>query len=404
MSIMTTTSPHLPLVTIVTPSLNQARFIEETIQSVLSQDYPNLEYIVIDGGSTDGTLGILKKYENRLRWISEKDSGQSQAINKGFKMAQGEIVAWLNSDDTYLPGAIAKAVDYLVKNPKTMMVYGEGYLIDENGRSKGRFPATEPFNLWRLIYYEDYILQQSVFIRKCILEKPGCLDEGLHYGMDWDLWIRIGKCAPIGYIPDYMANLREYPETKSTSGGMVRFHELVKIMRRHGDRRFPMAYWRYGWQPCQESLIGKLKRLFMKSDLYWLSQTLTWLRKAIFFIYFEKLTRYSYPCQFPDGWISDHVFLSIPAGVQNKLTLTGSTEAVPASLLPMQVCVKLNGRKVIRHSVVHQHKFTLQIPVSPMLNPSQLHELELITNKYFSSPDGPSSRDDRFAFQLLEID
>ncbi len=138
-----------PLVSIITPSFNQGHFIEETIQSVLDQDYPNIEYLVIDGGSTDNTVEILRKYEGRLKWISEPDGGQSHAINKGFRMARGEIVAWLNSDDTLLPGAITKAAGHLAANRETMMVYGEGYLMDHHSQITGRFPATEPFNLWR---------------------------------------------------------------------------------------------------------------------------------------------------------------------------------------------------------------------------------------------------------------
>ena len=122
-----------PLVSIVTPSYNHGRYIEETIQSVLNQDYPNLEYLVIDGGSSDNTVEILKKYEGRLTWISEKDRGQADAINKGFRMANGEILAWLNSDDTYLPGAVQHSVRYLEAHSEVAMLYGEGYHIDAEG-------------------------------------------------------------------------------------------------------------------------------------------------------------------------------------------------------------------------------------------------------------------------------
>src|ERR1022692_175599 len=134
---------HEPLVTIVTPSYNQGCFIRATIESVLSQDYPHIEYIVMDGGSTDETASVVKDYAGRLTFISEKDLGQSHAINKGFRMANGSILGWLNSDDVYLPGAIRAAVDGFVRNPAAGAVYGEGYLLDRDGNVSSRFPFTE---------------------------------------------------------------------------------------------------------------------------------------------------------------------------------------------------------------------------------------------------------------------
>lgn len=127
-------SDKCPLVSIVTPSYNQGRYIEKTIRSVLNQDYPDLEYIVVDGGSTDHTLDILRKYEGRIRWVSERDGGQSEAVNKGFRMSRGEILGWLNSDDTYCPGAVRQAVTFLMEHPSVAMVYGDGYEIDEQGK------------------------------------------------------------------------------------------------------------------------------------------------------------------------------------------------------------------------------------------------------------------------------
>src|SRR6266568_1020601 len=151
-----------PLVTIVTPSYNQGHFIRATIESVLSQDYPHVEYIIMDGGSTDETAAVVKDYASRVTFISEKDRGQSHAINKGFQMARGTVLAWLNSDDLYLPGAIRNAVDAFQRNPSAGAVYGEGYLIDRSGQSSCRFPHSEAFNLWKLVHLSDYILQQTV--------------------------------------------------------------------------------------------------------------------------------------------------------------------------------------------------------------------------------------------------
>src|SRR5262249_14412794 len=160
---------------------------------------------VVDGGSTDGTLDILKKYEHRIQWTSEPDRGQSHAINKGFRRARGDILAWLNSDDTYLSGAVRAAVDHLLLHRECAMVYGEGYVIDEHGGGIQRFQATEPFNLWRLVYVIDYILQQTAFFRKEAFEAVGELDEELHWGMDWDLFIKMGKRFRVDHIARDMA-------------------------------------------------------------------------------------------------------------------------------------------------------------------------------------------------------
>jgi glycosyltransferase involved in cell wall biosynthesis len=250
-----------PIISVVTPSFNQGRFIDETIRSVISQEGDfHLEYLILDGGSTDDTLEVIKKYDRLIkegnwpvrcrgieyRWVSEKDKGQADAVNKGFKIARGEIVAWLNSDDTYLPGALEKARSYFVQHPAVMMTYGEGYLIDEKGKVVERFSATQPFNLWGLIYVADYILQPTVFIRKEALKETGLLDLGLNWCLDWDLWIRIGKKFRVEYIPDFFANARMYQGTKSSLGGLKRFDELVRIMRKHGKRKFPPGYFIYG--------------------------------------------------------------------------------------------------------------------------------------------------------------
>lgn len=203
----------LPLVTIVTPSFNQGKFIRETINSVLAQDYPRIEYLIIDGGSTDETLDILKEYDGKIKWISEKDNGQTEAINKGWKMGKGEILAWLNSDDTYLPGAVCKAVDFLCANKEFIMVYGEGWHIDESGNVIERYP-TEPFNFNRLAE-TCFICQPTAFICREALEQVGFLDERLNYCMDYDYWIRIGKKHRIGYINEFLANSRLHTETKT---------------------------------------------------------------------------------------------------------------------------------------------------------------------------------------------
>src|SRR3989337_3125219 len=152
-----------PLVSIVTPSYNQGSFLEETIRSVLGQDYPHLEYIIVDGGSSDGSGEIIQRYSDRLAWwISEPDQGQTDAINKGFSRAKGEIFAWLNSDDTYLPGAVSEAVSFLSSHPEVGMVYGDANLIDDSGKVIGKFPARQT-DYRRLMRGFVHVPQQSTF-------------------------------------------------------------------------------------------------------------------------------------------------------------------------------------------------------------------------------------------------
>lgn len=250
-----------PLVTIVTPSYNQGEFIRATIESVLAQDYPQLEYIVMDGGSTDGTAAIAAEYSSRLTWISEKDRGQAHAINKGFCRAKGETVAWLNSDDVLLPGAVTRAVEAFENAPPDIgAIYGEGYLMDREGRFTRRFPATEPFNLWKLVYLSDYVLQQAAFFRRSAVEEVGWVDEKLHYALDWDLLIRLGKRFGLHYVPEYFGVLREYPEAKSFAGGRKRIEEIRQVLERHTGLKHAPGYWTYGLKARQDAWSERLEQ------------------------------------------------------------------------------------------------------------------------------------------------
>jgi glycosyltransferase involved in cell wall biosynthesis len=238
---------ELPLVTVITPSYNQGRFIEETILSVLNQDYPNIEYIIMDGGSTDQTLEILWKYKDRITWYSEKDKGQSDAINKGLRLAKGEILAYLNSDDTYLPGAITRAVLYLTsENPDLPLVYGEGYFITAEGTIIERFP-TEPFDL-RYLAKTCFICQPATFWKRDVLETIGLFDENLHYAMDYDYWIRVAKhYGTLGCTHEYLANSRVYPETKTMSKRFEAHAEILNVIRTHYDNGNIPSTWIYAY-------------------------------------------------------------------------------------------------------------------------------------------------------------
>jgi glycosyltransferase involved in cell wall biosynthesis len=232
-----------PLVSIVTPSLNQGSFIARAIESVLTQDYSPIEYLVMDGGSTDETLEVLKRYDERLSWVSERDQGQANAINKGWRRSRGEILAWLNSDDFYLPGAIPKVVAFLQEHPEAAAVYGEGFHVDAEERIIERYP-TEPFDLQRL-YEFCFICQPTVFIRRAVLEDVGFLDESLNFCMDYDFWFRIAKKHTFRYMKEPLACTRFYESTKTFERRIEAHKEILAVVFHHFGSVPPS--WAYGY-------------------------------------------------------------------------------------------------------------------------------------------------------------
>lgn len=202
-----------PLVSIVTASYNRGNYIEDAIRSVLLQDYPNIDYIVVDGGSTDNTVDILKRYEGRLKWTSEKDEGTEDAINKGLRIASGEIFGWLNSDDTLLQGAVKKVVDFLIEYPEVKMIYGKGYFTDLLGNIIGVYP-TEPFNIKRLAI-SNFICHPATFIRRDTFNEIGGYSLKLRHATDYDLWIRVAQRYKVVHMSEFLATFRIHEESKS---------------------------------------------------------------------------------------------------------------------------------------------------------------------------------------------
>ena len=233
-----------PKVSIITPSFNQGEFIRETIESVLTQDYENIEYIVVDGASTDGTVDILKGYGDRIKWISEPDQGQSDALIKGFRISTGEILAWINSDDYYLPGAVAKAVNSLGKDRALGMVYGIGYNVDSKGNVIEAYP-TESFDLGRLALF-NYITQPAAFFRREAYFSVGGVDRSLHYTMDYDLWMSIGRDFKVMHLPEFFSATRLHPGAKTIG-------EEHALNQQEESLRTVMNH--YDWAPLKSVLV-----------------------------------------------------------------------------------------------------------------------------------------------------
>ncbi len=234
-----------PLVSIVTPSYNQGKYLERTILSVLNQDYDNIEYIVMDGGSSDNSLEIIKKYEDRIsHWKSEKDFGQTDAINRGFSKATGQIFAWLNSDDTYEQNAVSNAVEYLTNHPETGMVYGDCNFIDANDRVVGKFNSQQT-NYDKLRTGYVHIPQQASFWQAELWHQVGPLDTSIYFAMDYDLWVRLAKISKISYIPELWANFRLHGDAKSIAEDDRCWPDMLKIHYRDGGKWWEPIVWKY---------------------------------------------------------------------------------------------------------------------------------------------------------------
>ena len=251
---------NLPLVSIVTPSFNQAQYLEETIKSVLALDYPRIEYIVVDGGSTDGSVEIIHEYQDKLSWwISEPDEGQTGAINKGFDHASGEIYAWINSDDTYFPHAVSEAVEYLTENPEVGMVYGDANFINSQGKFIGQFNAKQT-DYKRLRRGGVYIPQQAAFWRGSLWKQVAPLDPSFYFAMDYDLWLRLARISEIVYTPRLWANFRLHDDAKTIHADDQCWPEMIRIHKRDGGGWLSSIYARYYLRRLLSPIITKRRR------------------------------------------------------------------------------------------------------------------------------------------------
>jgi glycosyltransferase involved in cell wall biosynthesis len=244
------------LVSIVTPCFNSINFIQDTVKSVLVQSYSPIEYIVMDGGSTDGTVELLRQYEPLLTLVSEPDRGQSDAINKGWRRARGDILAWLNADDYYSPDTVEMAVGYLDRHPEAGWVYGYYRALDASNEPSPFRQPVGPWSYERLLHHINFIVQPTVFLRRHIIEEFGYLREDLHYLMDHEYWLRIGQRYPGHLVPKICVTVRWYRGTKTTTGGIPRLNELKQVVQTYGASELPAGY-RHEWVTAHLEELGR---------------------------------------------------------------------------------------------------------------------------------------------------
>jgi glycosyltransferase involved in cell wall biosynthesis len=249
------------LVTIITPSYNQGKYLRETMRSVLEQDYPFIEYLVIDGGSTDNSVDVIKSFERKLTyWCSETDKGQTDAINKGFSRARGDILAWINSDDTYNPGAVSQAVKYLQEHPEVGVVYGDLNFIDEDSRVIGKFPAAQT-DLQKLRRGYVHVPQPATFFRAELWQQVGPLDPSFFFAMDYDLWVRLAAVSRLQYLPGPVwANFRMHLDAKTINADERCWPEMLRVHYRDGGSFFAPIVGKYYLRKLVAPLLNWRRR------------------------------------------------------------------------------------------------------------------------------------------------
>jgi glycosyltransferase involved in cell wall biosynthesis len=222
-----------PLVTLVTPTYRQGRFLEDAIRSVLAQDYPAIEYAVVDGASDDGTVDVIRRYEDRLAWwTSERDRGQADALNRAFTRAGGEILGWLAADDTLLPGAVSRVVEALECDADALLVYGDAMFVTEEGAEMFRLHAREPDVDWMTTAVENVVVQPGSLFRRRAWELAGPFDVDAYYFFDFEFALRVARHGRLVRVPDLLATYRVHPESKSIGAPARKARDYARIAER----------------------------------------------------------------------------------------------------------------------------------------------------------------------------
>jgi glycosyltransferase involved in cell wall biosynthesis len=270
-----------PRVSIVTPSYNQGHFIEETIRSVLLQGYPDLEYIVIDGGSSDSTTAVIRKYEEWLTyWVSEPDEGQTDAIKKGWSLATGEVVAYINADDSYLPGAVSAAVDAFCARRDAGMVYGTAVIVDDSGRELRPWKA-QPFDMRRMLIRGSIVPQPATFFSAAALDEVGSLDDKWNMIMDYELAIRMGMRYPAISVPETLARFRDHDESKSRLKFEATADELTQFVRALEPVEMSPRTWRRVRRATLSRIYVELALAYLALDKQETAKASTYLVRSV---------------------------------------------------------------------------------------------------------------------------
>lgn len=429
-----TVSREYPLVSVVTPSYNQGLYIKATIQSVLNQDYPRIEHIVVDGGSTDETLSILKKYLH-LKWISEPDRGQSHAINKGFQMATGEIIAWLNSDDTYLPGAVTAAVETLDKRKGRYIVMGQCPFIDEKGNPTGVFHPSayrsrrDLVKIWKGLYS---IPQPTVFFFRELIDEFGGLDESLYFAMDYEIWLRFSKKCRFTLIKKPLATYRLHEKSKTMeTSEQELLKKTVGISRRYWGPKNSPSYWYYylSYRLSQIFLWRISNRYWNRSADYYNQKK--WFRAAFYLLialslypptilrkkyvfsyliktwisekiggYFDQFMHRPDPSKcdgmvHSDGWVSDYATLPLDISPSVKrLEIVGDAHLRFFGNSPLSIKVFLNNSFIEERAVEQSGEFRIAVDLRNHPTPPKI-EIRLYPDKIFiprALGEGPDKR------------
>ena len=374
-------SRRRPWVSVVMPSLNQVQFLEIAVRSVLAQDYERLELVVADGLSTDGSQALLvrlqREFGERLRWVSQQDDGPAQAINAALALAQGELIGWLNSDDMYAQGAVARAVDQFAHNPEQQLVYGLAQHMDAAGRSLGAYPTRPPSAGLEGFAQGSFICQPTVFMRRDALARVGALDESLRTAFDLELWLRFFRLYPqqIGLVPELQAFSRLHPACLTQRERRLVAAEGMKVLARHLGSAPVHWFWThvdelcasYPLMPDGSPLLGQLE-LFVKEVKSYLEVSA--LQALAAQLRADARLSLAKPGLFatvqPDGWVSKRV--DVKYRWQDHPASAVVMRCAPAWPDPckLRLRVRLPGGQVQTLVIEGPDEFVLKFEVPPM--------------------------------------